>query len=277
MACDSPLYVLKKGRTESVPVPCGSCPPCQRRRIDGWVFRLQQEIKRSEYSYFVTLTYDTRFVPITANGFMTLHKPDLQKFFKRLRHNTGFRIKYYAVGEYGSTRKRPHYHLILFSDGCAIEEIRKAWPLGSVHVGQVTSDSIAYTLKYIEKKTGSKQHKRDDRLKEFSLMSKRLGDNYLTDQIISYHNQTLADNMYLVREGGYKVAMPRYYRERIFDEDTRDLQHDVISNRVKSALRKEEIEFSQNYPDQDFLAFKDGQKFARYKKFLSSRKKRSDL
>lgn len=97
-----------------VPVPCGKCPPCLQRRTAEWCFRIFQESKTHLSASFITLTYEKP--PITPNGFMTLHTPDFQKFMKRLRklHPRGTRIKYYAVGEYGTERKRPHYHAILF-------------------------------------------------------------------------------------------------------------------------------------------------------------------
>lgn len=156
MACDSPFFVTPKGRFSAVPVPCGRCPPCKQRRVNSWVFRLMQEEKRSSSAYFVTLTYDTRFVPISDNGFMTLRKKDYQDFMKRLRKlSPHVSIKYYAAGEYGSKFNRPHYHAIMFNVP-DIELFAKAWSLdgiqlGAVHVGSVTGDSIAYTMKYIAK------------------------------------------------------------------------------------------------------------------------------
>ena len=51
-----------------------------KRRTSGWSFRLVKEGERSNSALFVTLTYDTAFVPITKNGYMTLDKKDLQKF-----------------------------------------------------------------------------------------------------------------------------------------------------------------------------------------------------
>lgn len=64
-------------------VPCGKCPKCLRDRQNGWMFRLQQEIKDSLNCQFVTLTYET--TPKSFNGHGTLQKSDLQKFFKKLR------------------------------------------------------------------------------------------------------------------------------------------------------------------------------------------------
>lgn len=75
--------------------------------------RLLLEMRRYEYSYFVTLTYSNLTLPRNENGVPTLSKSDLQKFFKRLRKRISF--KYFAVGEYGEDKGRPHYHAIIMT------------------------------------------------------------------------------------------------------------------------------------------------------------------
>lgn len=55
-----------------------------------------------------------------------LYKPDLQKFMKRLRRSVDYHFKdsnindkklyYFAVGEYGPSSLRPHYHVLLWSN-----------------------------------------------------------------------------------------------------------------------------------------------------------------
>lgn len=173
--CMTPFTVKDKKTKESIPVPCGKCPNCRARRVSGWSFRLMQEDKHSFDSSFITLTYDTRFVPITASGFMGLKKRDLQLFFKRLRKASPAepKIKYYAVGEYGGRTMRPHYHIILFN--ASIHKIQEAWNLGQVHYGKVSGASVGYTLKYMNKKGKVPMHRNDDRQPEFALMSKNWG------------------------------------------------------------------------------------------------------
>lgn len=159
-----------------IPVPCGKCPPCLKRRASGWSFRLMQEEKHSESSMFITLTYDTKNVPISEKGFMSLNKRDCQLFFKSLRKATGgagLPIKYYIVGEYGGTTFRPHYHAIVFN--AKLELIQNAWKRGEIHFGKVEGASIGYCLKYMTKPGKIPLHHNDDRVPEFALMSKGLG------------------------------------------------------------------------------------------------------
>lgn len=227
--CVAPFYTVDQSTGEVVAAPCGRCPMCLKRRAAGWAFRLQQEMKYADTALFVTLTYDTRFIPITRQGKFTLEKSDIQNFIKRLRWNTIQQakaskrailpIKYFAVGEYGSDNFRPHYHIILFNSDHT--EVLKSWkdvdtdnPLGNVHFGTVTPASIAYTLKYMLK-SGRKFKKSDLRKPEFQLMSKKLGYSYLNAKTQLWHTQTQG-RMYLTTEQGQKVAMPRYYKEKLF-------------------------------------------------------------
>lgn len=248
--CITPFYVKDKMTGENIPVPCSKCPPCKKRRTSGWSFRLVKEGERSKTALFVTLTYDTNYVPITNNGFMNLHKPDVQKFMKRLRKLSNEKLKYYLCGEYGSKRMRPHYHLIIFNANP--EMIEKAWaldnrPLGSIYIGEVNEASIGYTLKYMTKKGKIPLHYKDDRQKEFSLMSKGLGQNYLTPQMIKWHKKDLEKRMYCNIKDNKKIAMPRYYKDKIYSK----FDKFMISNYVKLLAEEQENklydELGENY------------------------------
>lgn len=221
MSCVNPF--LLKTDTGIVPCPCGKCHECLKKRVSQWSFRLMQESKISHTAQFITLTYDTKHVPLTNRGFMTLEKRDLQLFFKRLRKkqfgNEKGDIKYYACGEYGSKTMRPHYHIILFN--ADINLISHAWNLGHVHFGNISQASVGYTLKYINKTKKIPIHKNDDRKKEFSLMSKGLGKSYMSKQMIKWHKNDLENRMYCNIEDGKKISMPRYYKDKIYNKDER--------------------------------------------------------
>lgn len=180
MACIYP-YQTKQGYH----VPCGKCPKCLQSRTEQWVFRLQNELKHSISSHFVTFTYNEENIPTTPNRWKTLCTADLQKFFKRLRKVCPAKVSYYAVGEYGSTGQRPHYHAIIFN--CTNPDFfqllwadrRNGNDFGNVFIGDVTSNSCGYVAGYIQKKRVVPVHPTDDRRKEFSIMSKALGQPIL--------------------------------------------------------------------------------------------------
>lgn len=280
MICDSPFYVLpSKVASEKVPVPCGKCPLCKQRRVNQWVFRLMEEEKRCTSSYFVTLTYDTKHVPITENSFMTLRKSDFQNFMKRLRKLCpGSNIKYYAAGEYGSKTNRPHYHAIIFN--CPDSALfQQAWtldssPLGHVDVGTVTSDSVAYTLKYIDKSVWQRKHTRDDRVPEFSLMSKGLGVSYLSPAVVNYHRRNMSI-LYLTKLSGHRVAMPRYYRNKIWSEQERKQQASIVQAAVIDVVEKRRRDIEREYEGRmTYEEVIDSERLGRYNAFYSRLKNR---
>lgn len=281
MACDSPYRVIKAGEkigqkvyNEDINVPCGKCPPCKLRRVQEWVFRLLIEERHSFSSYFITLTYDTQHVPITKNGFMTLDKRDVQLFMKRLRKHNSAKLTYYTAGEYGDQKYRPHYHMILFNLEDQ-ESIFKAWDLGDVHIGKVTGDSIAYTAKYIDKQKRIPLHRNDDRVKEFSLMSKGIGKQFLTDQMVKYYKNDVSRN-HVVKGSGHIEALPRYYRNKIFTDQEKEDQRKYILQYIEDKEKLSKREFEKNYPDIDssFEEYKELAKFGRYHKFYNKNKKK---
>lgn len=282
MACDSPLWIKVKG--QDMPVPCGKCPPCKTRRVNEWVFRLMwEEEYNSTSSHFVTLTYDTAHVPLTPNGFMSLRKRDLQLFFKRLRKLCpGSSVKYYACGEYGTQNNRPHYHAIIFNVPDQ-ELYARAWSLGetqfgTVDVGTCTTDSVAYCLKYIDKdsyRARTYRHSRDDREREFPLMSKGLGAGYAEQSGVKrWHTSDLSRN-YLVKKSGHRVAMPRYYRTKLFTPDQLEQQRDIINSAVQNSDEYDRLHHS--HPLYTYSEKLEYEREGRRVKLAASQKKRNKI
>lgn len=234
MMCSQPLFWIAHAKSA---VPCGKCLPCLSNKRNEWAFRLEQEWKASKSAFFITLTYDRKNLE-KAN--YELSKRDLQLFFKRLRKNDATaRVRYYAVGEYGSKMLRPHYHILLFN---ALEQhVRKAWTKGIVHVGYVSAASVKYTLKYIVQPDLLPSGKS----KPFTLMSRGygLGLNYLTDEMLSWHRS--GDRNY-AQVYGVPHRLPRYYRDKIW---YRQADKERVSNASKwLAIKKsrKELRFYVN-------------------------------
>jgi hypothetical protein len=178
-----------------------------------------QEDKYSLSSYFITLTYDNKYIPISNKGYMNLDKRDIQLFMKRLRKSNTEQIKYFICGEYGGKTNRPHYHMIIFNSD--ITTIQDSWQKGHIHYGQVSEASVGYTLKYMIKETKVPVHKNDDRKPEFQLMSKGLGKKYLTTKMQQWHKADLLNRMHLNVEGNKKIPMPRYYKDKLYNKQER--------------------------------------------------------
>lgn len=200
-------------------VPCGKCVACRRRRQAAWTFRLLKESEISMTACFVTLTYSDDNLTY-GELWPTLVKRDFQLFMKRLRKKnatlTNDKIVYYACGEYGENTFRPHYHMIAFNIHPTLmfdSPMSEIWQLGNARIDPCNIKTIQYVSKYVMKSA-----KRPEGVEpEFSLMSKGIGKSYLTNMVKRYYK----DNQmpFVVLEDGKKQTMPRYFKERIFDED----------------------------------------------------------
>lgn len=247
--CITPMW----RREYQVNVPCGRCPVCMKKRVSSWSVRLLKEAEVSTSALFVTLTYDTQYVPITRNGWMTLQKTDLQNFFKRLRYyerkkNNPQTVKYYAVGEYGGKTSRPHYHAIIFN--ASEYGIADAWrsergdEIGHIHYGKLTPASAGYTLKYISKKIKDRKPN-DDRKDVFAIMSKGIGKWYTEDQRnIRWHISSLDDRYYIPAGAGVKASMPRYYRDRIYTPEQFGYLKGVLEKNANEKMEELHKEYS---------------------------------
>lgn len=269
--CLTPYQVKdKEDPTNYMPVPCGKCPECLKRRATGWAFRISQSDRYAMSSQFLTLTYATKHLQFADNYKPTLVKKDLQLFMKRLRKENINRLKYFACGEYGTDTERPHYHMLLFN--ADIQTIQPAWQLGAVHYGQVEGGSIAYVLKYMMKppKINFKaivDGQSESRTPEFQLMSKGLGLPYLTSQMHSWHKAVLTERMYCNLEDNKKIAMPRYYKNKIYTEEERDQIAAVSYKRLQDALEQKNAEGVAKYGLDRYVEIQEEQILHAFQKF----------
>lgn len=222
MRCYTPRWVSPNDVV--IAVPCGKCLPCLVTKRDDWSFRLMQEYKRSQSAAFITLTYSPKFCPDDG-----LSKRHFQLFMKRLRKKSGQKLRYYAVGEYGTQTQRPHYHAIIFNYEGDEKFLQSIWssartgePFGLVHIGQVNEASIRYTTKYIIQRPENMPKGFNP---PFALMSRRygIGARYLTDEMVAWHRGT-SDPIKMTAEKArvyamvydQKVRLPRYYKDKIW-------------------------------------------------------------
>lgn len=178
MTCFHPLTAYREqngaivfhdnGKGEPIEIPCKQCWGCRLEYSREWALRCVHEASLHEDNCFITLTYNPENLPPDGS----LRKSDFQKFIKRLRKNTGAKIRYYHCGEYGDKNNRPHYHAILFGfnftdwiylfdspAGVPIytsPTLEKIWQKGFVTVGTVTFESAAYVARYVMKKLNGK-------------------------------------------------------------------------------------------------------------------------
>lgn len=277
MACSYPITIRDKLKgTDINPrmilVPCGKCINCIQRKRADWSFRLLQELKISEKATFLTLTYNEENFP--TNG--KLEKKALQSYFKRVR-SAEPRLKYYAVGEYGSLNHRPHYHAIVFN--CDNSTLVDKWcvpgasdrtSIGFSTCDTVTEASIHYVTGYviekygkIDEKTGKSINTWSNRdIAPFAIMSKGLGKIYIKHNT-KFHKSNFTTET--TKEGGQKQLIPRYYRDKIFSEEEKK----ILVNELQKKMSRINDE-SQYDRDTGELIGNANEEFAerKYKKLI---------
>lgn len=225
MRCISPISIKDpRGSRGSIrlTVPCNKCGACQSNRRAQWSFRCAEELRNSTSASFITLTYQDSQIPFTNEGIPTLEKRHFQLFLKKLRQHG--KIRYYAVGEYGSLTHRPHYHALIYNGGIDLNShlqqswtTRKKTPRGLIHCGSVTAASIHYVTKYhVNYKTQSEWETHGyNNQKEFALMSRNPGIGHQYKERAGYWNKKNQYN-YLINNG-FKQSLPRYYKQAVFN------------------------------------------------------------
>lgn len=238
MQCPTPESIKDPRFNQSsirITVPCGKCGACQKNRRSDWSFRLKEELKVSSSAFFITLTYADENLPVdNKTGEVTLKKRDLQNFMKSIRNFSSNKLRYYAVGEYGTNTDRPHYHILLFNlKNTEVNYVAKCWKHGHVHVGKVSDASIHYVTKY---HVNTKKNE-DTREPEFATMSRRpgIGSNYY-ENTRKWHRE----NQYFhVVNNGYKQRLPRYYQEKLFTKLERQIRANGITVEIDKNYEKE--------------------------------------
>lgn len=210
---------------------CGKCYACLANRRRSWLFRLQYENLSSVLSVFCTFTYDEDH----CDEF--LHKDDLQKFFKKLRHHDQF--TYYAIGEYGTKTYRPHYHAVIFfksiNTNWDITDvhyfIQSLWQHGFVSVARVTYRRLNYVLHY------HVRPKIVNNKRTFQLFSKGLGIDFIDDAMVKYLAETGATTVNDFN--GNKYVIPRYYRKKLgFDAKPFEMDLHRDSSQLEKAFHR---------------------------------------
>lgn len=214
-------------RLNYVPVACGKCYECRKKKAREWRIRLAEEIRHNK-SYFVTLTIDeenlemlkneleVKTVKGNENNIATLA---LRKFLERCRKKTGKSLKHWCVTELGEDRGRIHLHGIFFGNQAA-ELVIEKWKYGYVFIGNfVNEKTINYISKYMLKD--------DLNNREFTgkvLTSAGMGKQYFEREDWKF-NKYNGENTreYYVFKNGTRAMMPRYYKDKIYSEEEKEL------------------------------------------------------
>lgn len=187
----------------------------------------------------------------TGSGLGTLRPEDLRDWLKRLREAIQpFKLRFYAVGEYGDESERPHYHVVLFGvPGCRLLRTRRdftnipdpanccatcktvssTWGKGIVEVAEFNVRTARYIAGYIMKK----MTKADDmrllgRYPEFSRMSRHNGGIgseamwEVADRLMHHGLDAREDVPNALRHGAAALPLGRYLMGKLRTRIGRD-------------------------------------------------------
>lgn len=209
-----------------IPTKCGCCIECRKEKQREWRVRLEEEL-RSNFGYFTTLTISPEGIKEIEkkSGLKWEENPNeiatkgLRLFLERVRKDIGKSIKHWCVTELGEKKDRIHLHGIFFGQKSA-ELIRKHWKYGFVFIGgYCNSRSVNYMTKYM-----LKVDIKHPLFKQIVLASPGIGAGYMDrlDYLWQKQNYKNIDVATYTFRNGTKMAMPKYYKNKIFTEKERE-------------------------------------------------------
>jgi hypothetical protein len=216
-------------RVLHVPVGCGKCMECKKKKAREWQVRLQEDLRVNKNAYFVTYTFSNE----------ALHKLEseidksilgydrdnevcrlaIRRYTERWRKKYKHTLRHWLVTEIGSKNtERVHIHGIVWTDH--YRDIEKIWKYGKTYIGEYVNDkTINYIVKYVNKI--DKNHKQYNS-KIFT--SKGIGKNYINrkDSKLNTYNENGETKETYTTRTGTKLALPIYYRNKIYNEEERE-------------------------------------------------------
>jgi hypothetical protein len=214
-------------RVLQVPVGCGKCIECRKQKAREWQVRLQEDIRINKNAKFVTLTFSDEELNKLENEVkgLTGYNRDnevcriaVRRYTERWRKKYKKTIRHWLVTELGSTNtERVHLHGLVWHKNT--KDIAKIWKYGGVYIGEyVNEKTINYIVKYLNKVD---KHHKEYTSKMF--VSQGIGREYLNrpDSEKNKYKKGETNETYKTRQGT-KLALPVYYRNKIYNEEERE-------------------------------------------------------
>lgn len=176
---DHPSGQFAHGRGATLQVPCRKCPPCLKARSNSWAARAIDELKFWPRTWFGTLTISPErhfLCELTASARVRARRneawgalkpgeqfgylvgaisPELTKWLKRIRKESGARLRYLLVAE-AHKSGLPHFHLLVHEMEGSVRKrtLEGQWVQGFSHwrlVDNSKEASAFYVCKYLAK------------------------------------------------------------------------------------------------------------------------------
>ncbi len=255
--------MLRDKRVMMIPVGCGRCMECRKKKSREWNVRLQEEIRNSSMKgHFMTLTFsDKSLVKLMeiarsdgfeADGYELDNKIAsiaVRRFTENWRVQKKKSLRHWLVTELGHEgTERLHLHGLVWTDEDK-EELKKFWKWGTADTGKFVSEkSASYITKYITKLDVKHKYYMPK-----MYVSNGIGKGYLdrVDSKINEFKGEDTDELYRNRQG-MKMALPIYYRNKLYSEEEREelwLQKLDKEERYVNGIRVDISEGEEEYEE----------------------------
>jgi len=227
---------VNDARVYMVPIGCGMCMECMKKRKNEWKVRLMEDIKNNKNGIFITLTFSNESYRKLASEINTkikgysldnaVAKLATRRFLERWRKKHKKSVRHWLVTELGHEgTERIHMHGIIWTDHR--KDIKETWKYGYVwdgnwrnekKVNYVSEKTVNYIIKYITKT--DLKHKY---YKPIILCSPGIGRGYektWNAKQNEYKGEETKET-YKNKQGG-ETALPIYYRNKIYSDEERE-------------------------------------------------------
>lgn len=217
-------------RVLQVPIGCGNCIECRKKKKREWQIRLYEECEENKNGIFVTLTFSNESIRELGKEINNLdgYERDnaiaslaVRRFLERWRKKHKKSVRHWLITELGHKgTENLHLHGIIWTD--KREDINNIWKYGFTWIPsekkKVGERAVNYIIKYI-----TKVDIKHSQYKPKILCSKGIGRGYLKkpQAKTNIYNRNETKETYTTKKG-FKIAMPMYYRNHIYNEEERE-------------------------------------------------------
>lgn len=244
------MPIAKDKRVMAVPVGCGYCIECKKKKARDWQIRLYEEIKHSKLKgHMITLTFSEQALKrIRRKMLKAGHKMGyelenatasyaVRRFTELWRKHNKKTVRHWLITELGHQgTERIHLHGIIWIEPERDKnEIQKHWKHGIVWAGYENEDTyvnektVNYMIKYVTKTDEVNKYYQPK-----IYASKGIGNKW-SGFGKEYNGIKTKDNY--TTETGHKMSLPIYYRNKIYsDEEREDLWLNKLDEQVRYVM-----------------------------------------
>lgn len=230
------IPAISDTRVLAVPIGCGDCMECRKKKAREWSTRLKEDIRHNKNARFITLTFSNKEITALYDEIRTeawLNGTEIKgyeldnkaatlgvrRFTERWRKKNKKTIRHWLTTEIGHRgTENIHMHGFIWTNE-NIEEIKEKWKYGNIWIGKyVNEKTINYCIKYVTKK--DLQHKH---YKPIILTSNGIGKGYTEryDHKTNRYTGETTKETYTTRQGT-QTQLPMYWRNKIYTEEERE-------------------------------------------------------